>query len=639
MAKKIIDSKRPPLLWDTIDDAFSKINDNFTELYLTVGGGGGPVDLTNIGSSINPSDSMIYDLGTPTNRWRRLYVGGGAIYVDNAPITATGTTLELPFGTKVGGVLVKDPAEGSFKNIAVSGQTTVVAEDLKDTLTLVGNGINITTNASTDTVTFNNAGVTSAVAGTGIAVSSATGAVTISNSGVTAVAAGTGIGVSAGTGSVTISNSGVTELIAGSNIILSASTGAITITNGSPNILQNVFRFVAVSGEDTLDPISANSTLNFAAGSNIVLTTNALTNTVTISSPNVQDIVGSIFADDSTLLVDAVDGKIVGPINSFDGANSISMDPTYGVVIGGTGGASVIGAAGASVYIGSGPSGSTTGPIIIGHGSNSVTINGTLTATLSGNSTGYHTGDVKGSVFGQDSTLLVDGTSSRIVGAISTPSLRTSETEIALGNGAGSTSQGVKAIAIGQDSGMNQGDRTIAIGYAAGETNQSYGAISIGENAGLTNQGTRSIAIGSLAGYSNQGQYSIAIGYNAGNGGAVASSIIINASGSAVVGSAAGFYVSPIRSTSSSSAPLMYNSLTKELFYSPTLEFIGSKISTSDSSGIVFDVQTTFQTAVTVDDDLTVNGNIIGYINLATLKSVVAASSSFTDFQTRIAAL
>ena len=111
MAKKIIDPKRPPLLWDTIDDAFGKINDNFTELYLTIGGGGGPVDLTNISSSINPSDSMTYDLGSPTNRWRRLYVGGGAIYVDNAPITATGTTLELPFGTKVGGVLIKDPTE------------------------------------------------------------------------------------------------------------------------------------------------------------------------------------------------------------------------------------------------------------------------------------------------------------------------------------------------------------------------------------------------------------------------------------------------------------------------------------------------------------------------------------------------
>ena len=83
----------------------------------------------------------------------------------------------------------------------------------------------------------------------------------------------------------------------------------------------------------------------------------------------------------------------------------------------------------------------------------------------------------------------------------------------------------------------------------------------------------------------------------------------------------------------------MYNSSTKELFYNPTLEFVGSTISTNDSSGIRFDVQTTFQTAVTVDDDLTVNGNIVGYINLATLKSVVAASTSFSDFQTRIAAL
>ena len=142
MVKKYIDPKRPPILWDTIEDAFGKINDNFTELYLTVGGGGA-VDLSNISSSISPSESMTYDLGTPTNRWRRLYIGGGAIYVDNAPITATGTTLELPFGTKVGGVLVKDPGEGSFKNIEVFGQQTVVAENLKDTLNFVGNGITI----------------------------------------------------------------------------------------------------------------------------------------------------------------------------------------------------------------------------------------------------------------------------------------------------------------------------------------------------------------------------------------------------------------------------------------------------------------------------------------------------------------
>jgi plastocyanin len=42
----------------------------------------------------------------------------------------------------------------SFANIAVAGQSTVVADSDTDTLTLVGSGITITTNAGTDTITF-----------------------------------------------------------------------------------------------------------------------------------------------------------------------------------------------------------------------------------------------------------------------------------------------------------------------------------------------------------------------------------------------------------------------------------------------------------------------------------------------------
>jgi len=42
----------------------------------------------------------------------------------------------------------------SFANIAVAGQSTVVADSDIDTLTLVGSGITITTNAGTDTITF-----------------------------------------------------------------------------------------------------------------------------------------------------------------------------------------------------------------------------------------------------------------------------------------------------------------------------------------------------------------------------------------------------------------------------------------------------------------------------------------------------
>jgi hypothetical protein len=87
----------------------------------------------------------------------------------------------------------------------------------------------------------------------------------------------------------------------------------------------------------------------------------------------------------------------------------------------------------------------------------------------------------------------------------------------------------------------------------------------------------------------------------------------------------------------------MYDTSTKELFSSTVLEFFGSRISTSDSSGIVVDVQTTFNTDVAFENDitvaerLTVKGSRV--INLTELQAITAASTSFSDFQTRIAAL
>jgi hypothetical protein len=81
---------------------------------------------------------------------------------------------------------------------------------------LIGNGTNytvaslgtstgISTTTGSGTLTINNTGVTSNVAGTGISVSGATGAVTITNSGVTSAVAGTGVSVSGSTGAVTFS--------------------------------------------------------------------------------------------------------------------------------------------------------------------------------------------------------------------------------------------------------------------------------------------------------------------------------------------------------------------------------------------------------------------------------------------------
>lgn len=295
-------------------------------------------------------------------------------------------------------------------------------------------------------------------------------------------------------------------------------------------------------------------------------------------------------------------------------------------------------------------------------------------------------GDLKGSVFGDDSSILVDGTGSRIVGPVYTSTLRTSETKIALGDLAGSVNQGLRGVAIGFQAGENnQGDRAIAIGQAAGTNGQGANGIAIGETAASISQGTAAIAIGQYAGLSNQGSTAIAAGYNAGNTtqgtGAIAlgyvaaqitqgqagvaigwgaaqtnqgdyaiaigyragfvnqhaSSIVLNGSGALLNTTGTGFYVNPIRSSSSSAKALMYDTATSELFYSTTLEFIGSTISTSDSSGLTVDVLTTFNSDVVVENDVRIRGSKV--LNLAELKEVVAASTDFADFQARIAAL
>lgn len=165
------------------------------------------------------------------------------------------------------------------------------------------------------------------------------------------------------------------------------------------------------------------------------------------------DLKGSVFGDDSSVLVDAVNnnlnannlnvdtitstsGIIIQPATTFiASANSITMSSTVGPVtlsadnsvvnltgnngfgsisyndvdgninLGTTGVTTIQGAAGAAINIGSG----TSGTVTLGHGGNNIVFNGTVdfsSATVAGLSV---TGDVKGSVFADDSSVMVDG--------------------------------------------------------------------------------------------------------------------------------------------------------------------------------------------------------------------------------------
>ena len=95
------------------------------------------------------------------NAFKTIAVSGQSdVVADSTADTLTlaaGTGIAITTNASTDTITITNNAVGdnAFGNIAVSGQTTVAADSTNDTLTLVGqNGVSITTDASTDTVTI-----------------------------------------------------------------------------------------------------------------------------------------------------------------------------------------------------------------------------------------------------------------------------------------------------------------------------------------------------------------------------------------------------------------------------------------------------------------------------------------------------
>ena len=73
-------------------------------------------------------------------------------------------------------------------------------------------------------------------------------------------------------------------LVAGSNVTITTTAATDTITIAATDTNSNGFETIAVSGQSNVVADSATDTLTFAAGSNVTITTNATTDTVTIAS-------------------------------------------------------------------------------------------------------------------------------------------------------------------------------------------------------------------------------------------------------------------------------------------------------------------------------------------------------------------
>lgn len=213
---------------------------------------------------------------------------GGSITVNLVgPSTYTSTkTITLPDAT--GTVALTSDITGTnsgtntgdqnlFSTIAVSGQSDVVADTTSDTLTLAaGSNITITTNAGTDTITI------AASGGSGLTewtAASASGPASLYFSEDT----------DNGTNKVTVI--APTSLAADYVATLPSATGTLALTSqitgtnsGTNTGDQNVFQTISVSGQSDVVADSTTDTLTLVAGTNVTITTNAGTDSITINS-------------------------------------------------------------------------------------------------------------------------------------------------------------------------------------------------------------------------------------------------------------------------------------------------------------------------------------------------------------------
>ena len=192
----------------------------------------------------------------------------------------------------------------AFKTIAVSGQSSVIADAATDTLTLVaGSNMTITTNQAGDSITFasSGGGGTQNVFST-FAVSGQTSVVADSSTDTLTLAAGSGINITTNntTDTITIAAtaSAITVQDEGSSLstaattlnfvgagVTASGTGATkTITIGGGGGSQNVFSNIGVSGQGTIQADTTTDTLTFVAGTGISLATDTTADSLTITA-------------------------------------------------------------------------------------------------------------------------------------------------------------------------------------------------------------------------------------------------------------------------------------------------------------------------------------------------------------------
>lgn len=235
--------------------------------------------------------------------------------ITNPPASGT-YDIVLPNGSGVLATLADIDAQNIFKNIAVSGQSTVVADSNNDTLTLVaGSNVTITTNASTDTITISSTNTT---------YSGSTSVVLNGSS--FERAALTGDVIASGNSNVTtIANDAVTNAKA-ANMVANTIKGRITASTGDPEDLTatqvRTILNVADGANNYVHPTDgANTTIS--SGNLKVLSAITVNNLGHVTSVSSKDLTAN---DIPNLSTDKLTSGILGVARGGIGTNTLTQN-------------------------------------------------------------------------------------------------------------------------------------------------------------------------------------------------------------------------------------------------------------------------------------------------------------------------
>lgn len=156
---------------------------------------------------------------------------------------------------------------------------------------------------------------------------------------------GTNIGITRTASTVVVTSSTGTDgtILAadGSNagIFTSANFTKLAAITGTNTGDQFIFKNVAVAGQSTVTAETTNDTLTFVAGTNVTITTDASTDSVTINasgSGGSGDVVGPASATDGAFaLFDTTTGKLLKNGSVPGGAATLNVGTTVGTVCAG----------------------------------------------------------------------------------------------------------------------------------------------------------------------------------------------------------------------------------------------------------------------------------------------------------------